>query len=105
MYLTDLTFIGDGNPDILNGRQDLINFDKRRKIAFVISEIKQWQQLSYNFAEEKTIADYMLSIEGLTEKALYKYSLICEPRGGREINQRGFSTQTLFKKFKFNLTE
>ncbi len=32
VYLTDLTFIEDGNKDFSNG---LINFDKRRKISAV----------------------------------------------------------------------
>jgi son of sevenless-like protein len=41
VYLTDLTFLEDGNPDMAeNGT--LINFDKRRRIATVINEIKVW---------------------------------------------------------------
>jgi len=40
VYLTDLTFIEEGNKDIIPGT-DLINFSKRRKIAGVIIEIQQ----------------------------------------------------------------
>jgi len=45
MYLTDLTFIEDGNKDEVDG---LINFDKRRKISFVIREVQQYQLANYN---------------------------------------------------------
>ena len=45
MYLTDLTFIEDGNPDEIN---HLINFEKHRKVAEVIAEIQLYQQTAYN---------------------------------------------------------
>ncbi len=64
----------------VTGRADMINFDKRKKASTVIKEIQQYQQAPYNFHEERTIHDFLNCIEGLTEKALYKYSLICEPR-------------------------
>ena len=41
VYLTDLTFLMDGNPD--NVDDGLINFKKRRLIAEVIEEIHQYQ--------------------------------------------------------------
>lgn len=34
LYLTDLTFIEDGNPDLIEG--GLINWVKRRRLATVI---------------------------------------------------------------------
>ena len=40
MYLTDLTFIEDGNPDKVG---HMINFVKRRLYANVIREIQQYQ--------------------------------------------------------------
>lgn len=42
VYLTDLTFIEDGNPDYVN---ELINFTKRSLIYTVISKIQQYQVL------------------------------------------------------------
>jgi son of sevenless-like protein len=41
IYLTDLTFIEDGNKD--NNEMGLINFTKRKQIAAVIREIQQYQ--------------------------------------------------------------
>eukprot|EP01113_Clastostelium_recurvatum_P035629 TRINITY_DN4990_c1_g1_i3.p1 TRINITY_DN4990_c1_g1~~TRINITY_DN4990_c1_g1_i3.p1 ORF type:complete len:716 (-),score=200.35 TRINITY_DN4990_c1_g1_i3:36-2183(-) len=81
VFLTDLTFIEDGMKNTLNDRSDLINFDKRRKVSVVIGHIQQYQQPPYNLSKEGTIYNYLLNIEGLTQKALYKYSLICEPKG------------------------
>jgi hypothetical protein len=40
VYLTDLTFIEDGNPDYVN---ELINFSKRSLIYTVIAKIQQFQ--------------------------------------------------------------
>jgi hypothetical protein len=45
VYLSDLTFIEDGNADTVHN--GLINFDKRRFLANVISEIQQYQQTPY----------------------------------------------------------
>jgi len=85
-------------------KPELINFDKRRKQATIIGEMKQWQNFSFPEWEERTITDYLSKVEVLTDKALYKYSLICEPKGGRE-HEKGtlFTTKSLFKKFKFDL--
>jgi hypothetical protein len=43
MFLTDLTFIEDGNSDFTKDK--LINFTKRRYVAQVILEIQQYQQI------------------------------------------------------------
>ncbi|KJE93254.1 hypothetical protein, variant 1 [Capsaspora owczarzaki ATCC 30864] len=42
VYLSDLTFINDGNPDLIEGR--LIHFTKRRFVYNVLAEIQQYQQ-------------------------------------------------------------
>lgn len=59
----------------------------------IIKEIQQFQIISYNFHKEKIISEYLHNIEGLPDRALYKYSLICEPKGARE------SSGTLSKSF------
>ena len=43
-YLTDLTFIDDGNPDEVDG---MINFFKWSLTAGVIEDLSRFQQISY----------------------------------------------------------
>jgi hypothetical protein len=45
----------------------------------VIREIQHYQN-PFALQEDPNIRSYLLHTETLTEKALYKYSLICEPR-------------------------
>jgi son of sevenless-like protein len=46
LYLSDLTFIEDGNPAVL-GPNNLLNFDKRYLLAKVIGEIQRLQSGKY----------------------------------------------------------
>lgn len=62
VYLSDLTFIEDGNPDVVHG--GLINFDKRRLLASVLTEIQQYQQTPYPLQEVPLIRDYLMSTRG-----------------------------------------
>ena len=41
LYLSDLTFIDEGNPNEING---LINFSKRMLLYEVIQQVQQYQQ-------------------------------------------------------------
>ncbi|CAG8741154.1 987_t:CDS:2, partial [Racocetra fulgida] len=61
VYLTDLTFIEDGNPDILKKNQQLINFSKRMKTADVIREIQQYQSVPYNLTPVQEILIFIQS--------------------------------------------
>jgi hypothetical protein len=67
IYLRDLTFMDDGNPDYIEG---LLNFDKIRMIGATLAEIKRYQNqpnlvisptdedpLIYNFLVNLTIMD------------------------------------------------
>ena len=47
MYLQDLTFIEDGNPDVVNGP---INFAKRTMVFKILDQISTIQQDGYNLA-------------------------------------------------------
>lgn len=47
VYLTDLTFIEDGNTDMIRQSPNMINFSKRKKSAEVIREIQQYQSVPY----------------------------------------------------------
>lgn len=84
VYLTHLTFIEDGMKNTLNNQDDLINFEKRRKISVVIREIKQYQQQPYHLNIEETTINYLRNLPSvLTDKAMDKLSLMCEPREQR----------------------
>ncbi|KAI8141357.1 ras guanine nucleotide exchange factor domain-containing protein [Fennellomyces sp. T-0311] len=82
IYLQDLTFIEDGNPDCLPKSSSLINFAKRQKTAEVIREIKQFQSSPYTLQEVPAIQTFIKSqLEAsLDVEALYERSLELEPR-------------------------
>lgn len=85
LYLTDLVFIEDGNPNYLkdeNGEVDktLINFTKRRQTAKVIQEIRQYQQVPYNLVELPFVTSTIFNFKTLPEDELYEKSLVIEPR-------------------------
>ena len=47
MFLTDLTFIEEGNPEKVGG---LINFKKRLYVYNVLNEISSYQKVFFSFA-------------------------------------------------------
>jgi len=61
VYLTDLTFIEDGNKNYLtvnSGRTDLINLEKMRMQALLIQDIMLYQQTPYNFEKVPVIYEF-----------------------------------------------
>ncbi|PWN26071.1 hypothetical protein BDZ90DRAFT_233656 [Jaminaea rosea] len=98
VYLTDLTFIEDGNSDRLKNDERLINFGKRQKTAEVIREIMIYQSTPYNLTPvagiQRFIEDNLVESRGDTE--LYQQSLSIEPRErederlGRLLAESGF---------------
>lgn len=82
IYLQDLTFIEDGNPDYLRTSKGLINFAKRQKTAEVIRELKQFQSFAYNY---HTIPEFQEFIKSKLDESrdvekMYERSLKLEPR-------------------------
>ncbi|KAL9647807.1 hypothetical protein ABK040_001333 [Willaertia magna] len=77
VFLTDLTFIEDGNKDVLN---DKINFIKRRKLAMLIRDIQTYQQTPYYFHTVPELQEKLKEIRHSTDQELYKISLEFEPR-------------------------
>jgi len=98
VYLTDLTFIEDGNTNNLKSNNQLINFSKQTKTAEVIREIQQYQNQPYNLSPVKEISEYILKClnDTVDETALYDMSLILEPREredeviARKLQESGF---------------
>ncbi|GAA6009704.1 uncharacterized protein JCM10292_003626 [Rhodotorula paludigena] len=87
VYLTDWTFIGDGNPDMLRERPHQINFHKRQKASELILMIKLHQATTYNLQAVPPIAKHLQdrlfprSIDPDKEdQRLYEISLALEPR-------------------------
>lgn len=82
IYLQDLTFIEDGNPDYINKPRGLINFAKRQKAAEVIREINQFQSPPYTFQAVPELQTFVKShLESSRDiDKLYERSLQLEPR-------------------------
>jgi len=79
VYLTDLTFIEDGNPDMLAG--GLINFVKRQQVSQVINEIVQYQLKPYNLQIVPEIREFLMHIKAIEdEKEMFSLSTEIEPR-------------------------
>lgn len=80
-YLSDLTFIDDGNKNTING---LINFSKRQLTYKVISEMQRYQQIGYYLKPVSDIQQILNEIPSFDEKSfskkLYEISLQKEPR-------------------------
>lgn len=104
VFLTDLTFLEDGNKDFVVGEGDtsLINFTKRHKISHVIREIRQYQQMPYCLQHIKFIGDYLLKAEYMEEDECYKLSVEMEPKASalKKVDSSVNSRRGTFRKKK-----
>ena len=82
MYLTDLTFIEEGNPS--NLQDGNINFTKRQRLSEVIAEIQTYQNTPFNLQDHYYYTKYLLNVEALPEEQCYKLSLKREGRRGTQ---------------------
>jgi len=87
MTLSDLTFIDEGNPNIIEDRQNpekpkVINFEKHLMIYRAIEEALQFQKNSDFGKIHKTdpLFTFLFELPVLHEEELYKLSLEREPR-------------------------
>ncbi|ORX93040.1 ras GEF [Basidiobolus meristosporus CBS 931.73] len=82
LYLTDLTFVEDGNPDHVPNHPHLINIAKRAKCAEVIREIQQYQNSPYNLTPVPELQNFIRTcLQGSRDvQDLYNTSLSMEPR-------------------------
>lgn len=82
MYLSDLRFTADGNPNYLHDNRLLINFSKREKIFRIIDELMHLGGHKYSFKRNVDIIDYLLIMFANipNDEILYKMSLKWEPR-------------------------
>jgi hypothetical protein len=77
IYLTDLTFIEDGNPKYVN---DKINFVKCKCFAGVIRDMQTYQNTKYEFAWEPELNEPLMELTHMTDGDMYKASLEIEPK-------------------------
>eukprot|EP01132_Coremiostelium_polycephalum_P009381 gene9381-11523_t len=78
VYLTDLTFIEDGNPNIIGN--NLINFSKYTLLYKVISEVQTYQWSEYNLNYVPIIHTFIKDLSPPTASELYQLSLQKEPK-------------------------
>eukprot|EP00732_Lithocolla_globosa_P001225 Lithocolla_globosa_v1_NODE_576_length_3702_cov_18.492185.p1 type:complete len:635 gc:universal NODE_576_length_3702_cov_18.492185:2531-627(-) len=78
----DLTFANDGNPLHFDG---LANVDKLRSLSLYIRRVTIFQKTGYPFPVEPSVYHYCSHLSTpLDDDALYKYSLLAEPRQASE---------------------
>jgi len=83
LYLSDLTFIDEGNPDfLLIDNHDHVNFDKFLLVAKVIGEIQLFQQVEYsNIQVDQRIQAFLTFIHAILDSdILFEISLEIEPK-------------------------
>ena len=84
VYLLDLTFIHEGNPDHDSG---LINFSKRQLMASLFMHIHRFQGVKYQFVPKESLEDFFRSLRIPTdadEKYLHKLSVQLEAPANRQ---------------------
>ncbi|KAH3680849.1 hypothetical protein WICPIJ_008062 [Wickerhamomyces pijperi] len=82
VFLSDLTFTTNGNPDHLHGDSKLVNFAKRSKTVDILREMSRYQNLKYNIKKNDEIQDFItfrLSNLLMIDEQ-YNRSLTIEPR-------------------------
>jgi son of sevenless len=77
VFLTDLTFINDGNRDYIDGK---INFKKQQLMFKVLQELNLFQVTKYEFPIENPAFTLLTVLPAFSEDELYTLSLEREPR-------------------------
>jgi hypothetical protein len=80
VYMQDMVFIEDGNPNYLKEYPTCINFHKGRLLAAIIKDIQQHQMAPYNIEPVEAVIDFMALQQPDPEPVLYKKSLLIQPR-------------------------
>lgn len=103
VYLSDLTFTFVGNADFLHNSTNIINFNKRTKIANIVEEIISFKRFHYKL---KRLDDIQTVIEASLENVphiekQYQLSLQVEPRSGNTKGNSHSATSSGTKTAKF----
>ncbi|KAL6050446.1 hypothetical protein QOT17_019828 [Balamuthia mandrillaris] len=85
MYLRDLTFVYDGNPDYLDDEKTLVNFMKMELVEDQLGVLMELQRTPYELGEVTEVTAHLLNVKYLEDDDLHKASLICEPSHGQGL--------------------
>lgn len=90
LYLTDITFVHQGNKDNVpsphNADVMFINFSKRRRLYKVCMAMAHFQAVPYTFRSMPQLLPYFGDFEHQKEAELFELSQMLEPRGS-DIDQ------------------
>mmetsp|Transcript_12845 Transcript_12845/g.27614 ORF Transcript_12845/g.27614 Transcript_12845/m.27614 type:complete len:81 (+) Transcript_12845:102-344(+) len=78
MYLTQLTFIDDGNQDVLNGC--MLNVNKHTMTGKILLMLQRLQASAYEIDLDISLNSYLRSLAPLSEDECYRRSLQYEQR-------------------------
>jgi hypothetical protein len=102
MYLSDLTFIEDGNPDMLDAELGIINMAKRAQCSEVLLTIQLYQQVKrrgasvvmvpaandeissqtpYMLQPVPLVMEFLKGLEQHSSESVYDDSLLIKPKG------------------------
>lgn len=100
MYLSDLRFTTDGNPDWLSskkGSKGLVNFSKRINIMKIINEVLDFNNTLYNIELDKNFSRYMHEMFNQLpdDEKLYEMSIQIEPRVSLLKSKPGINIGTI----------
>jgi len=78
--LTDITYIDDGNDDLLGPHNLLINWKKCSLFYKVLSDLRRLQTGQYPFQVVPELQEHIQKVMETDEKQLHQRSLMVEPR-------------------------
>lgn len=76
IYLGDITFLSDGNPDMVGA---MVNFSKKRKLSSIISKFTSYQKTPYSYQLNERIARWIEYAPLLSRDACFEKSKRLEP--------------------------
>jgi RasGEF domain/RasGEF N-terminal motif len=82
VYLTDLTFVEDGNSNFLEG--GLVNVNKRALVHDIVHQVLRFRHYNYNLKLVPAFFRFLKSLPIISEDEAYALSLGIEPRSAKK---------------------
>ena len=94
LYLTDLTFIEDGNPDTVAAADgsgaERLNFAKCQMVAKALGEVAHFQRAVYAAPAQNMVLAFLRSLAPPNDDEIFQMSLAAEPReANRQTSMSG----------------